>query len=304
MTYAEILSSYIEKSGLSLSQISNALKDKGFATDKGYISKLQNNKIPPAGEELSKALAEVTDGDPQKLIMAGYIAKAPKEIQPLIQWYIDRWDQYVDLVLLIIIISSDDAANPMEYEEIKQLLEERKKSFQKLPLEDQIDFIITHYNQVMTHHPNFLVEFSKYNNVAKELVQHTLETVKSSPMNRVELWDLNKDELLYDWVAAEKMGVGPYISVITDDDSMNGSNIIKGSKVLCRKFLHDSLIENGKIYLIIFEENYYIRRVFVHDNGLITLQADNPKFPPITINNASELDIVGKIESVEFNPNK
>ncbi|WP_277547573.1 S24 family peptidase [Brevibacillus laterosporus] len=304
MTYAELLSSYIEKSNLSLSQISNALKEKGFSTDKGYISKLQNNKIPPAGEDLSRALAEITGGDSQKLIMAGYVSKAPEEIQPLIQWYIDRWDKYVTLVLFLIMLNSDDDFEQMDDEESLRELEKRKKNFQKLPLEVQIDFVISHYNQVITHNPGYLEDLGLQSGISKDRVELTLNKIKSSPVNRIELWDFNKDELRYDWVAAEKMGVGPYISVITDDDSMNGSNIVQGSKVLCRKFLDEHKLENGKIYLVEYNKEIFIRRVFLHDNGLITLQADNPVYPPITISNKDELDIIGKIESVEFNPNE
>ncbi|MBY0052938.1 helix-turn-helix domain-containing protein [Brevibacillus agri] len=84
MSYAELLSSYISRSGLSLSQISNALKEKGYSTDKGYLSKLQNGKISPAGEDLTRALAEITGGDPEPLIIAAYKEKAPPEVREML----------------------------------------------------------------------------------------------------------------------------------------------------------------------------------------------------------------------------
>lgn len=79
--YASLLKNYITKSKLSLKSISDELKDRGFSTDKGYISKLQNGKIPPAGEEITRAIAEITGGDPEELILAGYLERAPEEVR-------------------------------------------------------------------------------------------------------------------------------------------------------------------------------------------------------------------------------
>lgn len=78
MNYAERLKKMIKDSGLSLSQIADSLRDKGFSTDKGYISKLQNGRISPAGEDLNRALAEVTGGSAERLIFAAYMEKAPE----------------------------------------------------------------------------------------------------------------------------------------------------------------------------------------------------------------------------------
>lgn len=84
-SYASLLKSYILNSGLSLTQISHELKNRGFSTDKGYISKLQNGKIPPAGEDLNRAIAKITEADPDDLILAAYLEKAPEEVKNRIQ---------------------------------------------------------------------------------------------------------------------------------------------------------------------------------------------------------------------------
>jgi hypothetical protein len=81
LNYADLLSSYISKSNMSLTQITDALKEKGYSSHKGYISKLQNGKLPPAGDDLNRALAEVTGGDPQKLIWAAHLEKIPKDMK-------------------------------------------------------------------------------------------------------------------------------------------------------------------------------------------------------------------------------
>lgn len=82
MKYSELLSKYIEESGLSLGEISIRLSNKNIKVDRSYISKLKNDNKPPASEEVTRALAEVTGGDVDALLLAGYIEKAPEEIKP------------------------------------------------------------------------------------------------------------------------------------------------------------------------------------------------------------------------------
>ncbi|MGG1637191.1 helix-turn-helix domain-containing protein [Paenibacillus sp. NRS-1760] len=81
MNYKDLLKKYIDDSGLSLREIEEKMRSKGLSTNKAYISKLQNGIHPPAGEEITRALAEVTGGDAEDLILAGYIDKAPEEIK-------------------------------------------------------------------------------------------------------------------------------------------------------------------------------------------------------------------------------
>ena len=75
---------------MSLSEISDKLKEKGFSTDKGYLSKLQNGKIPPAGEKLNLALAEILNGNAKKLEFLAYVEKAPDDLTKLILSNLDE----------------------------------------------------------------------------------------------------------------------------------------------------------------------------------------------------------------------
>ncbi|MNU94238.1 Helix-turn-helix domain protein [compost metagenome] len=83
MNYSELLSEYIEKSGLTLGEIATKIQEEqGISIDRSYISMLKNNKTKnPASDEINRALAEVTGGDPESLILAAYYQKAPKEVQ-------------------------------------------------------------------------------------------------------------------------------------------------------------------------------------------------------------------------------
>lgn len=90
MNYSELLSSYIKQSKMSLSEISDKLKEKGFSTDKGYLSKLQNGKIPPAGEKLNLALADILNGNAKRLEFSAYVEKAPDDLTKLILSNLDE----------------------------------------------------------------------------------------------------------------------------------------------------------------------------------------------------------------------
>ncbi|WP_052091949.1 helix-turn-helix domain-containing protein [Paenibacillus sp. FSL H7-0357] len=81
MKYSELLSKYIEESGLSLGEIAIRLSNKNIKIDRSYISKLKNGNKPPASEDVTRALAEVTGGDTDALLLAGHIEKAPEEIK-------------------------------------------------------------------------------------------------------------------------------------------------------------------------------------------------------------------------------
>lgn len=85
MKYHELLNKYIEESGLSLGEIVIRAKHIGVEITKSYISKLKNGIKPPASEEITRALAKVTKGDEEALIMARYVDKAPSEIRPMLK---------------------------------------------------------------------------------------------------------------------------------------------------------------------------------------------------------------------------
>lgn len=85
MGYAEMLKDYIHQSKFTLEELSLELEKKGLSATKQYLSRLQNGKNPPASDTLNRAIAEVTGGDAEKLIMAAYLEKAPDFVKQKIQ---------------------------------------------------------------------------------------------------------------------------------------------------------------------------------------------------------------------------
>ncbi len=110
----------------------------------------------------------------------------------------------------------------------------------------------------------------------------------------------------YEFKHNQDMSEESFFYIISPDDSMKGSNIVKDSKVLCRRLdmIDIKNLDIGKIYLVSYQNSLYVRRVFVNNQDQITLQAENNQFPPIIINNMYDINIIGHVQSVEFNPNK
>ncbi|NOG28502.1 LexA family transcriptional regulator [Lysinibacillus fusiformis] len=299
MNYADLLSKYIDESRMSLGEISIQMKEKNHPIDRSYISKLKNGTRPPASEKVNRALAEVLGGDPDKLITAGYIEKAPKEVQELISNYVDKIDTYTAIVASFF-------SEPDQLEQVKDIYENLKN----LPIEDRLDFIINKFNRMIVARPDFLEDIGLSTGVPSDSIEKTIKIYTEKPLSRIEVWDTIKDEAYHEWIAANKIPFGEYIYIIYHDDSMINVMINKGSKVLIKLIETESEeseninnIESGKLYALVYREEIYIRRVFLQGDTL-TLQAENSEIPPMIINDLKDIDLIGTVVSVEFNPNE
>lgn len=84
MKYSTMLKTAINKADLTLSQISCQLDAHGLRATKSYLSKLQNGKLPPAGDKLNESLALILGLDPVELKAAAYKEKIPKDVLELL----------------------------------------------------------------------------------------------------------------------------------------------------------------------------------------------------------------------------
>lgn len=127
--YHEVVKNYIKKSKLSLNQIAEELKKIGIETDKYYLSKLQNGKVPPAEEGFNRAFSKVTGNDPDPLIFSSYIERTPKDIREIID-HIKDFTAILDdqLEKLLSVYHLKDLVN----EDIQKQLSERG-----IPLSDE-----------------------------------------------------------------------------------------------------------------------------------------------------------------------
>ncbi|PGL70068.1 helix-turn-helix transcriptional regulator [Bacillus sp. AFS055030] len=88
--YYKLLKRYIKNSNLSLTEIANELNKLGFSKDKSYLSKLQNAKLTPPEEKLTRAIAKVTGGNVEELLWSAYIINAPERFRTPLQSISDQ----------------------------------------------------------------------------------------------------------------------------------------------------------------------------------------------------------------------
>lgn len=87
MSYAKLLTKYINNSKTSLRKVAQICRDEGFPIDHSYISKLKNAKMPPPSAKTSRALANALNGNPEELVIQGYIENAPNEVKRILATY-------------------------------------------------------------------------------------------------------------------------------------------------------------------------------------------------------------------------
>lgn len=85
MSYSQLLSEYIKRSGKTLEQISIECGRKGVKIHPTYISKLRLGNRPAPSESISRALAEVTGGDPDELIREGFIQSLDEDKKRMLE---------------------------------------------------------------------------------------------------------------------------------------------------------------------------------------------------------------------------
>ncbi|WP_168121925.1 helix-turn-helix transcriptional regulator [Paenibacillus sp. HB172176] len=165
-TYALLLSKYIEKSKLSLGEISLKLAAKNIKVDRSYISKLKNGNKPPASEEITKAIAEITGGDVNKLIVAGQMERLKPVLEELGQ---EGFEEFLNSIIGYMVSRDHFVQEMNERHKTKCLAEgipftplhgdEIRKQFQNASMDDKI--ILSQYftytldktNNTFTVHP-------------------------------------------------------------------------------------------------------------------------------------------------------
>lgn len=101
-----------------------------------------------------------------------------------------------------------------------------------------------------------------------------------------------------DMVPAEEVANGEFFYLVVKGESMIGSRIYPGDRVLV-KVTPD--IESKDIAVVMVDEQEAtLKRVF-KTNGQVILQPDNPKYEPIVIDKG-QVRIIGKVVKVEFTP--
>lgn len=93
------------------------------------------------------------------------------------------------------------------------------------------------------------------------------------------------------------LGSGEYFYLRAKGDSMVGARIHDGDLLLIRK---QPDVADGEIAAVIIDDEAVLKRVY-RQNGMLILQSENPKYPPIIVdpkNNSRNIRIIGKLKKV------
>jgi len=93
---------------------------------------------------------------------------------------------------------------------------------------------------------------------------------------------------------------GEFFFLIVQGDSMIGSRIFPGDKVLIRK---QPIVESGQIALVLVNGDEATLKRVKYLDGTAILYPDNPSYEPM-IYPVSDIEIIGYVAQVIFNPNE
>jgi repressor LexA len=86
------------------------------------------------------------------------------------------------------------------------------------------------------------------------------------------------------------MGSGKLFALQVKGDSMIDAGILEGDRVIVKQ---QGTAENGEIVCALIEGEATLKR-FYRKNGIVTLKAENQKYPPITVSQG-EFRVLGKV---------
>ncbi|CEG23168.1 LexA repressor [Planococcus massiliensis] len=103
-----------------------------------------------------------------------------------------------------------------------------------------------------------------------------------------------EDPIDFEDVPRDWLNGGEYIMLIAQGDSMTGSKIFEGDKLLIRK---QSEVENGEIAAVVVGEETLLKKVYKKGNTLI-LESSNDKYETrvLDLNEVKNVQILGKLK--------
>lgn len=307
---------------MSLTQITDILKEKGFSSHKGYISKLQNGKLPPAGENLNNALAEITGGDSEKLNIEAYKEKAPKRLKDIFE-RVDKLEQLQHVFPYVTkdLIKAVSIAKVKEEKFSEFLINSLNESGMKID-EEKKDILKKPYNinyetlQIFNVGENTIIlealyRFLKNHDLdTRELLNDALSSKKRQMLDVPILGNIPAgepimaEENVMEWKNISNPNHyqdGDLFMLVVQGDSMTGSRIFDGDQVLVKV---QQEVENGEIAVVNVNGNdATLKRVKKTDEGQVILYPDNPKYDPIFITDG-KTRICGKVIQVMFEPKR
>lgn len=310
MNYANLVDEYIKKSGLSLAAIAEKLqKDKGIKIDRSYISKLRNNPKYPATDEINRALAEVTGGDPEKLVMAAYIERAPEEVKTSLK-KVSIYENFLKYIL-------ENKPLDVELENDEEMSEEERK--EAIDYVNSPEFLATLDDEELDNFLNDIVDDmyfkdkDTYNKLINFLenddrtINEAISSFRTNPMLKIPVLGqiaagqpLDRIEYNegYTLVDPSLLKGKDGFALKVKGDSMTGDRIHEGDMVIVS--LQNEVHPHEIAVVSVNGEEATLKRV-KKQNDVVMLLPSNPSYEAQLVP-ASQVQIIGKVVEVKFWP--
>lgn len=310
MDYSKLVDEYIKISGLSLGVIAERIKnEEGIAIDRSYISKLRNNPRYPASDEINRALAKVTGGDPEKLIMAAYIARAPEEVKSSLR-KVSVYENFLRYILI-------NKPLNVEFEGEENISDQERKEAENY-----------------VNSPEFFASLSEaeLNNLLNDVVEDMYKNDKESYNKLVVSLEKNNDHVaesltLYNTHAMTRIPVLGQIAAGIPIDRIEYNEgytlvdpeLLKGKEGFALKVKGDSMagdrIHEGDLVIVAVQNEVHPHEIAVvsvngeeatlkrvkQQNDMVMLLPSNPQHEAQLVP-ANQVQIIGKVVEVKFWP--
>lgn len=285
MSYSDVLNQYIEKSGLTLGEIAKKINAMGIKIDRSYISMLKNNKTKnPASEEINKAIAEVTGGDPDKLIFAAFADRAPDQVKRIldninsIDTYLNQIFQKIELNNELIKTEINDSCSseidPLPMSELLKIM-----SF-----EEKLELLKIFFEDALNQNKSFEKYITNLDPVEFKQIPHYKHTE-----SKIEGYSIIESNLLHG---------SDGFSLSVPDDRMSGDRIYEGDTVVISK---QSEINSHDIAVVVVNDKETLISRVRKEGDLCLLMPSNPSIQPSLLK-AKDVKIIGKVVEVKFQP--
>lgn len=313
LRYSDLLNQYIEESGLTLGEIAKGINDLGVKAERSYISMLKNNKTKnPASEEVNRALATVTGGDPDRLVFAAFIDKAPESMKKILE-SINDLDTFLDEFMKKTKINLDEnlvkaqlKAMGMSDEELADLKIDTDDILKVMSFEEKLEFLKVFIDDAIKQKKAFNEYLTELQGVNPSL-QGNVVPFDSGSMLKIPLvgkiaagTPIDRIENIEGYTL-----VDPYIlrgndgfALEVKGDSMSGDRIFNGDLVIVSK--QDEVSPSDIAVVVVDNESVTLKRVR-REGSQCLLIPSNPTMQPSLVP-AEQVKVIGKVVEVKFWP--
>lgn len=318
--YPKLLKQYIKNSHMRLDELSEKLEERGLSASYHYLSKLQNGKVPPASEALNRAIADITKGDPDRLILSSYIQKAPKEVYDFITHALEQQEKLKTSTLRTDILKDEKTYKAFRGFLLDRLDEKERDILAKQITTPQglINYYDKNHKKFFTENP---IDFKNVPNTIMNRIrreerdanlkeQFGMEYRDDNPFKSAyniatvsEIYGdktvINEDNFLYYSVDEENeiYDVDNLIFTWAKDNAMSNKRILKGDKILIHL---QQNFEDGDVVLINENSNIDTLREIkkLGDDTILLIASDNSRLIELD----DDIRLVGKVIKVIFEP--